>query len=107
MNPRRIHELMLGKFPAFRIVDHDWVNVCPVHSADEALVAAVLRKHIDSAEVLVEVTRKVGAFLPIEQAAPYIAAHVGQGQIRVADRDFSSFAVFASNGVATGWRAGA
>jgi hypothetical protein len=107
MNPRRIHELMLARFPDYRAVDHEWINVCPGSGADENIVASVLQKYFESPEVLIEVRRKVGAFLPLGQAISYIATHVGKGEIRVADRDFCSFAVFASNGVATGWRVGA
>jgi hypothetical protein len=47
---------------------------------------------------------QLGALLPIGEAASFITSHIGEGQIRVANREFTSFVVVAINGVATGWR---
>lgn len=64
----------------------------------------LLKQTILGTEVVVEVHRKLGALLPIEDAAAYIGSHIGEGKIRVADRQFTSFLVVEVNGVATGWR---
>jgi len=47
----------------------------------------------------VQVNRKLGALLPTVEAAAYLGAHIGEGEIRVADREFTSFVVVAINGV--------
>lgn len=71
---------------------------------DSSQIEALLAEHVRSPEALVEVHRKLGALLPIEEAARFAAAHIGEGEIRIADRDFTGFVVVARNGVATGWR---
>jgi len=38
-------------------------------------------------------------------AVDFVAKHVGQGEIRITDRQFRGFVVVAANGVATGWAA--
>ncbi len=75
------------------------------HGADQALIEAILNKHIGAPEVVVEVHRRLGDMLPKREAVAFISAHIGEGQIRVADRRFTSFVVVAHNGVATGWTA--
>lgn len=104
MNPRRVHQLMLDRFPAFATVDFDWQNM---HDGKAPLLeelSELLLRYIDAPEVLVEVHRKLGALLPINEAVAFIGSHIGEGQIRVADRQFTSFLVVALNGVAAGWR---
>lgn len=104
MNPRRVHELMRAHFPAFNAVEHEWMNM---HDGDAPRVKELgylLKKTILGAEVVIEVHRKLGALLPLEDAAAYIGSHIGEGMIRVADRQFTSFLVVEVNGVATGWR---
>lgn len=104
MNPRRIHQLMLDRFPAFEAVKFEWENMHDGEVLRVKELSALLRRYIDAPEVLIEVHRKLGAFLPIDEAATFIGSHIGEGQIRVADRQFTSFVVVALNGVATGWR---
>ncbi len=53
--------------------------------------------------MLVEANRKVGDLLPKHAALEFVATHVGQGDIRLTNRDFNGFVVVARNGVATGW----
>jgi hypothetical protein len=104
MNPRRVHQLMLNRFPAFDTVDFDWENM---HDGKAPLLkelSELLLRYIEAPEVLVEVHRKLGALLPIDDAVAFIGSHIGEGQIRVADRQFTSFVVVALNGVAAGWR---
>ena len=104
MNPRRIHELMSNYFPAVEHAALEWSVVQTEHGANVAAIADLLSQHIDSSVVLIEVRRKLAASLPVDEAPCYISEHIGQGEIRVADRQFTGFVVVALNGVASGWR---
>lgn len=104
MNPRRVHQLMLDRFPAFDAVDFDWENMHDGKAPRFKELSDFLVRYIEAPEVLVEVHRKLGALLSIDEAVAFIGSHIGEGQIRVADRQFTSFVVVALNGVAAGWR---
>ena len=104
MNPRRVHELMRSRFPEFNPAELQWTNNAGAEGIDVPLLASLVAQHISAAEVLVEVHRKEGAFLPRSEAATYAASHVGEGTIRIADREFKSVVVVALNGVAAGWQ---
>ena len=104
MNPRRVHQLMLDRFPAFDAVDFDWENMHDGKAPRLKELSELLVRYIEAPEVLVEVHRKLGALLPVNEAVAFIGNHIGEGQIRVADRQFTSFLVVALNGVAAGWR---
>lgn len=99
MNTRRVHDLMRQHFPSIEHARREWVVV-----ADSSQIEALVTEHVRSAEALVEVHRKLGALLPIGEAARFAAAHIGEGEIRISDREFTGFVVVARNGVATGWR---
>ena len=103
MNPRRVHDLMREHFPAFDTAAVEWTNVVERTGPNTELLATLIARHIAAPEVLVEVHRKLGTMLSRAEAAEYISAHIGEGQIRVADRAFTSFLVVAQNGVVTGW----
>lgn len=105
MNPRRVHELMAQHFPAVEHARREWSVVPDDDARRGSAIQEMLAAHIGSTEVLVEVHRKMGGLLPLPEAALYIASHVGEGEIRVTDRQFTGFVVVARNGVATGWRA--
>jgi len=105
MNPRRIHELMRQRFPPFSAAEREWKNIVSTSSPSEALLQEVLDAHIGEAEVLIEVHRKLGALLPASEAAAFAYSHIGEGQIRITNREFTSFVVVAQNGVAAGWHA--
>lgn len=104
MNSRRVHELMRTHFPPIEHVSREWVIVRNERSARQDAIAGLLAKYVASHEVLVEVHRKLGTLLPIADAPAYIGSHIGEGEIRVADRQFTGFVVVALTGVATGWR---
>jgi hypothetical protein len=104
MNPRRVHQLMLQRFPVFDAVDLEWKNMHDGKAPRLQELAEMLVHYIQAPEVLVEVHRKLGVFLPVAEAVTFIGSHIGEGQIRVADRQFTSFVVIALNGVAAGWR---
>ena len=106
MNPRRVHELMRSHFPAFNAADHEWTNIAESQGPNVPLLEAIIARYVASPQVLVEVHRKEGALLPLKEAVAYIASRVGQGNIRIADREFKSFVVVATNGVAAGWQIG-
>ena len=103
MNARRIHTLMREHFPVINTVEHEWINVADTEGLCEAKFQDLLNHFFESAELLVEVHRRVGKALPMSEVAGFVSAHLGQGQIQIADRNFTSFAVVAVNGVATAW----
>lgn len=105
MNPRRVHELVRKHFPSIEHAAREWTLVPDEKNARLAMLAAFLSTHITAPEVVVEVHRRIGTFIPVAEAPSFIAAHIGQSEIRIADRTFSSFVVVAINGVATGWHA--
>lgn len=98
MNTRRIHELMKQRFPPIEHATREWTVV-----ADSVQLEVLVAAYIGSPEVLVEVHRKLGALLPVQEAAAFAIAHIGEGEIRIADREFSGVVVVAQNGVAAGW----
>ena len=103
MNPRRVHELMTKHFPAFDGAKLDWTNVHDGHTVKLSELEGMLHDTFTEDEVLVEVSRQEGDFIPLNEAAAYIGQHMGGGNIRVANRDFSSFLVVAQNCVASAW----
>jgi hypothetical protein len=107
MNSRRVHELMRQHFPVFSSSERDWMNIAGTSGADPAKVQEFLERHIVEPELLIQVNRKLGAVLSGSEAVAFVCAHIGEGQIQIANREFTSFVVVAQNGVATGWRASA
>lgn len=104
MNPRRVHHLMLKHFPPVGKEPGEWrllmrEATCPPH-----LVLAFLRETFGAEAVVVEIRRKIGGMFPMEEAADFIAPHVGHAHIRLANRSFTTLAVIASGGVVTSWR---
>ncbi|MCU7370759.1 hypothetical protein PEC18_07675 [Paucibacter sp. O1-1] len=99
MNTRRVHDLMRQKFPPIEHARREWAVV-----ANSDQIEALMTEYVRSSDALVEVHRKLGALLPLSEAARFAATHIGEGEIRIADREFSGFVVVAQNGVATGWR---
>jgi hypothetical protein len=104
MNPRRVHELMRKHFPPVQHAVREWAVVQGEKGANTGAIANLLATYIASHEVLIEVHRKLGALLPVNDAPAYIAGHIGEGEVRVSNRGFNGFVVVALNGVATGWR---
>jgi len=96
---------MRQHFPAVSGQHRDWRNVAETSGIRVDDIRQLMDQYIQSDDVLVEVHRRIGNYLPKVDAVSFIAQHIGQGEIRVADRDFTGFVVVAVNGVATGWRA--
>ncbi len=105
MNPRRVHELVRKHFPPIEHAAREWILVPDEKDARLTMLSALLSTYISALEIVVEVHRKLGTFISVNEAPSFIAAHIGQGEIRIADREFTSFVVVAINGVATGWHA--
>jgi hypothetical protein len=95
---------MLDRFPVFDAVEFEWENMHDGLAPRLKELSDLLVRYFKAPEVLVEVNRKLGALLPTDEAVAFIGSHIGEGQIRVADRQFTSFVVVALNGVAAGWR---
>lgn len=90
---------MRQNFPPIEHAYRDWKLV-----SSSSEIEALMTEYIRSSEVLVEVHRKLGALLPVGDAARFAVSHIGEGEIRIVDREFTGFVVVAQNGVATGWR---
>jgi hypothetical protein len=105
MNPRRVHEFMRERFPAFDGASKAWRNVADAQGPKLGEIASLVSEHVGQSEAIVEVHRKLGAALPAAEAVAYIGEHMGEGQIRVTNRECSGFVVIATNGAACGWNA--
>ena len=107
MNKRRVHELMRAHFPTAAPAKQEWTNIADVQGRllGEHAHAVVAQHFLDRGidEVLVQVHRKVGGRMPTAQLMAYVAEHLAEGHIRIADRHFSVFCVVAVNGVAASW----
>lgn len=103
MNPRRVHELLRENFPQRPACATDWVVVADERGLRFDVVRELIRRHIASDDLVVEANRKAGDHLPIDQAIEFVARHLGQGRIRLSDREFTGFVVIESTGVASAW----
>jgi hypothetical protein len=108
MNPRRVHELMRAHFATTDAATAEWTNLVDEHGllmedrAQVVLLEQFIEKGVE--EVLVEVQRKVGDQLRIDQVVPYLRTRVGRGNVRIANREFTVFAEVAINGVGRSWQ---
>lgn len=95
MNKRRVHELMQANFPNAAPAHQVWLNIADVQGrllneeAQAVVTQPFLSRGID--EVLVQVRRKICGRISISQLMPYVALHLAEGHIRIADRAFSVF----------------
>jgi hypothetical protein len=104
LNNRHAHDLIRVKFPPFVASEHEWLLVAHGDSEDAARIEAFLRANFSQQELVVRVTRKVGGLLPISQVAALVASSIGQAEVRIANREFTEFAVIGHPGVATAWK---
>jgi len=98
---------MRQNFPATRGTAREWIVVADEKGLRFDVLGALIHEHLRSENVLVEVHRKLGNLLARQAALEFVSAHLGQGEIRLANRAFDGFVVVAQNGVATGWTIGA
>ena len=105
MNPRRVHELMRQHFPDVEAAACTWVVVADDLGLRAGVLNDLLETHVPVGDLLVEVQRKIGDFLPRQETELFVARYLGQGDIRISNREFTGFVVVAANGVATGWSA--
>ncbi|RYG88660.1 MAG: hypothetical protein EON59_03755 [Alphaproteobacteria bacterium] len=103
MNPRRVHELMREHFPDFDAAACNWVVAVDEGGLRPVVFRELLAVHVPGSDLLVEVHRKVGSLLARKDVEAFVAKHLGQGHIRIADREFNGFVVVAASGVATAW----
>ena len=104
MNAWRINRLMNRYFPAFDAANINWVNVQDNDGPKVVELAEVITKYIDTNDVLININRKFGARLPIQEAITYICTHMGKSNLRISNRHFTQLVVVTSNCVATGWQ---
>ena len=91
-------------FPSVDAHVRDWVNLVERDgTVRTSELARLIDTHIPAPDLLVWVSRKIGTYLPKDEAILFIAEHVGQVKIKISDRQLSGFAVVAVNGVGTGW----
>ena len=96
---------MRQHFPEVRAASREWVVVFDDNGLRRGVLEGLIDQYISGADLLVEVARKVGDFLPASSALDFVAKHAGKGDIRLADRDFTGYVVVLANGVASGWSA--
>jgi len=94
---------MQQHFPPVEAAAREWQNLADTSGVRSESLSALLTQFIPSESVLVEVHRYLGAFLAKPEAVAFIAEHIGTGNIRVSNREFTGFVYVASTGVATGW----
>ncbi len=104
MNARHAHDLIRVKFPVFVAIEHEWQVIAHGDSEDKARIEAFLRANFSRDELVVRVTRKVGGLVPVSEAATLVASAIGHAEIRIANREFTEFAVIGHPGVATAWK---
>ena len=108
MNKRRVHELMQADFPNAAPVHQVWLNIADAQGRllDEQAQALVVQPFLSRGikEVLVQIRRKICGRIPVTQLMSYVALHLAEGHIRIADRAFSVFVVVDVNGAATTWQ---
>lgn len=99
---------MQSEFPKAAPVHQVWLNIADTQGrlleeqAQAIVVQPFLSRGIE--EVLVQVRRKICGRIPTTQLMSYVALHLAEGHIRIADRAFSVFAVVDTNGAATRWQ---
>ena len=94
---------MREHFPDVQMARRDWIVAADGNGLRVAVLRGLVDRFVGSEDLLVEVNRRIGDFLPVDDAMGFVSRHVGQGEIRICDRQFRGFVVVALNGVATGW----
>lgn len=93
---------MLKHFPELVAAERDWINVADSNGLRREILRDLIDANINSEQILVDIDRHLGVFLPKSQALDFIGQNICRREMRIADRDFKAFVVVASNGAATG-----
>jgi len=97
---------MKANFPEVDLSAFTWVNILERDGTVRCdVLGALIDEIVNAEDVVVEVTRKLGDFLPRHEVISYMEKNVGQGPIRITDREFRGYVLVGANGVATGWLA--
>jgi hypothetical protein len=104
MNAWKVNKLFNEHFPPFETANLNWVNVQSSDGPKVEVLTELVQKYINASEILININRKFGAKLIMQEAIMYICKHMGNSQIRVSNREFTQFVVVSSNCVATGWQ---
>ena len=102
MNARSLHQLYRRGWMEYSQTQCEWENLLEEPVPEPNRIEAFLRRHIPESTVLVHVSRAIGGEFEIGEAARFVCPYIGQYEIRVASRDFSSLAVIATPGVGAG-----
>lgn len=102
MNARSLHQLYRRGWMTFSALDCEWENLLPDPVPDANLIEGFLRRHIADPTVFVHVSRSIGGEFEIGAAARCVCPYIGEYEIHIASRDFSSRTVIATPGVGAG-----
>jgi len=100
---------MRSHFATTDAAKSEWTNLVDEHGllmevrAQAVLLEPFKERGIE--EVLIEVQRKAGDMLLVDEVIPYLRGKVGRSNIRIANREFTVFAEVPINGVGRTWQA--
>ncbi len=104
MNARHAYELIRVKFPVFVSSSYEWKVLAHGDAGDMERVEKFLHSAFSSEELVVCISRTVGGSMSINDAAREIVAAVGKAELRIANRQFTEFAVIGHPGVGASWK---
>ena len=96
---------MRQRFPQVDAANCSWVVIADDNGLRPTVLDGLLTFHVAGSDLLVEVHRKCGAMLARQEVNAFVARYLGQGDIRISDREFTGFVLVAASGVATAWSA--
>jgi hypothetical protein len=102
MNPRRVHTLFKKHCPAIDLASCEWTHIIRDGALQRDLLQQLLAT-LETMDVLIHVRRKLGDFLPLDEAVDFVCENFGKSSIRITDRNFTRFVIVAQNGVAATW----
>lgn len=91
---------MLRHFPEYDSAAVDWTRLLQGSPNDLERAERYVLDRIDSEPILMEVDRRTAVAASRAEVLPFLRPHLGNREIRIASRDFSSLVVIASAGVA-------
>ena len=106
MTQAEAYDEFMTEFPAVWAHEHSWVNVHDGKAPKLDVLLDILNTNIreDRAVVVVHSPFGIGAELPLGEVCAFVAPHVLEAEIQVADPEFTTFVAILINGVAAGWR---
>jgi hypothetical protein len=100
MNPRRVHARFRQHRPSVDFAQCEWTHLFSDGCLNEERLRTMLST-LETSHFLIHVQRKIGDYLPFEEALAFIRENIGKSTIYIGDRNFAGLVVVAQNGVAT------